>query len=75
MNTHLRTVNGREVKIHTSHVLPPIPIRTHDWSAVTDEYDVDCDESGYFSTHPQGAGSTEDAAIADLLGQLEARES
>jgi hypothetical protein len=67
MSTHI--ING--VKIHTNHDYPPIPVRDMDWSAVTDDYDCDCDQDGYFSTHPVGRGATEQAAIADLLDQLE----
>jgi hypothetical protein len=67
MATHI--ING--VKIHTDHVQPPIPIRDFDWSAVTDDYDCDCDQDGFFSTHPVGTGRTEQAAIDDLLEQLE----
>ena len=63
-------ING--VKIHTSNVCPPIPIRQFDWSAITDDYDCDCDEDGYFSSHPVGHGATEQEAIDDLLEQLEA---
>lgn len=58
------------VKIHTNNVCPPIPDRNHDWSAVTDDYDADCDQDGFFSLHPVGWGATEQAAIDDLLEQL-----
>jgi hypothetical protein len=66
MNLHLPTPI-----IHTSFVFPPIPCRDFDWSAVTDDYDCDCDENGYYSTHPQGHGATELEAINDLLEQIE----
>lgn len=56
----LLTVNGR--KIRTEHVKPPIPIRDWDYSAVLDDY-----EGG----DPMGWGETEQAAIDDLLQQLE----
>lgn len=60
------------IKVHTAHVYPPIPIRGFDWSAVTDDYDVDFDsECGYFTSHPHGHGATELEAIADLLDQVE----
>jgi hypothetical protein len=58
MSTHI--VNG--IKVQTEHVLPPIPLRTHDWSAVTDNYDLG---------HPIGWGRTEQEAISDLIEQLE----
>ena len=44
-------------KIVTTHVYPPIPIRSFDWSAVLDGYEPGC---------PIGWGATEEAAIADL---------
>lgn len=40
---------------------PPIPVRTHDWSAVLDDYDAG---------DPIGWGPTREAAIADLLSQV-----
>jgi len=59
------------MKIRTEFVYPPIPHRNMDWRAVTDDYDCDCDQDGYFSTHPVGWGATEAEAIADLKEQLE----
>lgn len=52
------------MKIRTSYVYPPIPIRDFDWSAVDDDtYDGEgC---------PIGFGRTEEDAIADLLAQIE----
>ncbi len=64
----IHTING--CKIHTSFDYPPIPVRDMDWSAVTDDYDCDCDQDGFFSTHPVGRGATELAAIQDLIDQL-----
>jgi len=64
----LHQING--IKVHTSFDYPPIPVRSFDWSAVTDNYDCDCDQDGFFSTCPIGHGATEDDAIADLLEQL-----
>lgn len=57
--------------IITEFVYPPIPSRNMDWSAVTDNYDCDCDESGYFSHCPIGYGRTEIEAMDDLIEQLE----
>ena len=68
MATHI--ING--TKIHTNHDYPPIPVRNMDWSAVTDDYDCDCDQDGFFSTSPVGRGATEQEAIANLMEQLEA---
>lgn len=62
MATHI--IKG--VMIHTNHDYPPIPVRSADWSAVTDDYD------GAPDSHcPIGHGSTEQEAIQDLLDQLE----
>lgn len=49
------------MKIKTSFDNPPIPDRSFDWSAVTDDYDFG---------HPIGHGSTEAEAIVDLKSQL-----
>lgn len=48
-------------KIITSHVYPPIPIRTCDWCAI---YGGD-EEGG-----PRGWGATEAEAIADLIAEF-----
>lgn len=45
-------------KITTEFVHPPIPIRTMDWAAIRDDYDVG---------DPVGMGPTELAAISDLI--------
>lgn len=71
MAQHIISVCGEPVKILTSFDHPPIPVRSMDWSAVTDNYDADCDQDGFFSTHPVGHGATEAEAIADLREQLE----
>lgn len=62
-------ING--IKINTHFDYPPIPVRDMDWSAVTDDYDADCDQDGFFSNCPVGHGATEQEAINDLLEQLE----
>ncbi len=49
------------MKIRTEFVYPPIPLRSFDWTAVTDDYEPGA---------PIGYGATEDAAIADLQEQL-----
>lgn len=61
------------MKILTSYDFPPIPDRSMDWSAITDNYDCDADQDGFFSTDPVGYGRTEAEAIADLLEQIEER--
>lgn len=53
-------------KIITSYDPPPIPSRGSDWTAVLDNYDGAPD-----SNHPIGFGSTEAAAIANLIEWLE----
>jgi hypothetical protein len=45
-------------KIVTSHIYPPIPIRTHDWCAY---YDGEA-EAGHY-----GWGRTEAEAVADFI--------
>jgi hypothetical protein len=65
--------SGAAVKIITHFVYPPIPVRNMDWQAVTDNYDCDCDQDGYFSRDPMGHGATEQEAIADLMAQIEER--
>jgi hypothetical protein len=62
VSTHVRQVNGQPVTVIAINGRPPIPDRRYDWSAVTDDY-----EPG----HPVGHGETEEAAIADLVEQLE----
>ena len=65
----IHTIKG--IKIHTNNVCPPIPVRDWDWTAITDDFDADCDENGFYTSHPVGMGPTEQAAIDDLLQQLE----
>lgn len=50
------------MKILTSFVYPPIPVRNFDWQAIVEGYEPG-DALGY--------GFTEDEAIADLLSKLE----
>lgn len=58
------------MKISTTCIYPPIPLRQFDWCAVDDDtYD------GAPECHcPIGYGETEEAAIADLLEQIAERE-
>jgi hypothetical protein len=56
------------MKIRTEFVYPPIPTRSVDWTAVDDET-----YAGPGS--PIGMGPTEEAAIADLLEEIELRQS
>lgn len=58
----IHNVNG--LRIRTEHVKPPIPTRAWDYSAVVE---------GYEPGDPQGWGETEQAAIDDLLQQIEER--
>ncbi len=59
----------RGQRIVTHYVYPPIPVRDFDWSAVLEGYD------GADGGDPQGTGPTEQAAIADLVEQLEDMEA
>jgi hypothetical protein len=65
----IHIINGQ--KIVTSHDYPPIPIRSMDWSATSDNFDADWDGERYIGSHPIGHGPTEDAAIADYLELIE----
>jgi hypothetical protein len=65
--------------VMTFHHINGIKVRTSscilsDWSAIDDDtYDADCDSDGFFTTCPIGRGATEQAAIADLMWQIEER--
>ena len=52
------------MRIHTTFVYPPIPIRSYDWQAICDEYE-----------ELAGNGASEQQAIEDLMQQLEELES
>jgi hypothetical protein len=54
------------MKIVTEFVYPPIPIRQFDWSAI----DGDTYDGAEDSRCPIGYGATEQAAIDDLLDQM-----
>ena len=54
------------MKIRTSFVYPPIPVRDFDWSAVDDDT-YDGAEDGVYII---GFGKTEQEAINDLLEQV-----
>lgn len=46
---------------------PPIPIRSMDWSATSPDYDVDCDEDGFFVCAGQQVhAATYDELIAEI---------
>lgn len=57
------------MNIKTHHVYPPIPIRDFDWSA------YDADTYGGEPGEPLGYGKTEQEAIADLMSQVEEKET
>lgn len=59
------------VKIITQYDPKPIPQRNMDWTAVSDNYDCDCDEDGFFSSDAMGFGATEQEAIEDLKELLD----
>lgn len=52
-----------KVSIKTQCIQPPIPTRGFDWAAWDDNKGADCS--------PIGRGATEQAAIDDLMEQLE----
>jgi hypothetical protein len=54
------------MKIVTHYVYPPIPIRQFDWSAI----DEDTYDGAEDSSCPIGYGATEQAAIDDLLDNM-----
>lgn len=62
-----------EIRIKTSFDYPPVPFRDCDWSAATDAYEAWTEDGQWTSTHPVGHGATEQAAIQDLVDQLEER--
>ena len=65
MLDELHDISGRrKEKIITTHVYPPIPIRSSDWCAHRDGYEPGC---------LIGWGATEQEAIDELL-QLEEEE-
>jgi hypothetical protein len=55
------------MRVRTTFVFPPIPVRDFDWSAVDEETYDGADDSNC----PIGRGPTEEAAVADLLALLE----
>ncbi len=56
---HVTNESGEHVyDLKTSFAYPPIPVRCMDWQAWLDG----CEENG-----PYGTGSTEEAAVADLM--------
>jgi hypothetical protein len=58
---HQETIKMSGYTIHCTYV-PLLPVRHVDWSAVTDDYEP---------PQPVGRGATMEAAIQDLLEQLE----
>lgn len=59
-------------EIKAQHVYPPIPDRSHDWRAVTDNYDGAEDSPNRSEI---GSGATRGEAIRDLIeNHLEAAE-
>ena len=60
------------MKIQAFHDATGYAPASEAWHAIdTDTYDADCDERGFFSTSLVGTGATAEAAIADLLEQME----
>jgi len=61
------------MKIRTNSDFPPIPTRAFDWSAVDDDTYDGAPGAGR-RARLIGTGPTEEAAIADLLEQVEELE-
>ena len=57
------------MKIRTTYVYPPIPIREFDWSAIDEDTYDGAEDSG--NRGQVGYGRTEQEAIADLMVILE----
>ena len=57
------------MKIRTTFVYPPIPIRDFDWSATDDDTYDGAEDSG--NRNQIGYGRTEQEAVADLMAILE----
>lgn len=47
---------------------PPIPSRAFDWTATSPDYDVDCDQDGFFVC---GGQQVHAATYEDLLEEIE----
>lgn len=47
---------------------PPIPTRDFDWSATSPDYDVDCDQDGFFHC---GGHHVHAATYEELLQEIE----
>lgn len=47
---------------------PPIPTRSHDWSATSPDYDADCDQDGFFCCAGQSVNA---ATYEDLLRAID----
>jgi hypothetical protein len=61
-NNSAKGADMATTKIRTNYDWPPIPIRSHDWSAWVDGREED---------GPYGHGSTEEEAIADLKEKMD----
>ena len=59
---HIFNIAGQSIKVVTSYVCPPIPVRTSDWVA----YEDGCEEENMY-----GYGATEEEALSDLAWQLD----
>ena len=63
-----------DVKIETHYDRKPIPSRECDWSATTDNYDVDWDGECWVANEPVGYGATELAKEMEEIGRSRERE-
>lgn len=66
--------NYRGWSCHYDH--PPIPIRSMDWSATSPDYDVDCDEDGFFVCSGQQVhAATYDELVKEIDAAIEEMEA
>lgn len=70
MGTYTFQGNKETVKVHTTFVYPPLPVRHFDWHCIDEDYD------GAPDAGPQlvGTGATEIEAIYHYLEQYLERE-
>ena len=61
------TYKGWEI----SNPCPPIPHRGHDWMATSPDYDVDCDEDGFFGTGETLNAETREELIKEIDNWIE----
>jgi len=57
-----------------SHDFPPIPVRDFDWTATSPDYDVDCDDDGFFRCAGQQVhAASREQLMAEIDAAIEAQ--